>query len=100
MQSDGGMGESSFTEKVATEQGSSQKHEKSEFETVEEAIHTKKVLSLKKKCGSWGLWCLWLKYPATAPLLHLALAPRTTPTGPARQLPRRVTTRGPRTFHH
>lgn len=47
---------------------------------------------------------MWLKYPATAPFLHLALPPRITPAGPAHQLPRRATTRGPgpsttNTFH-
>lgn len=41
MHSDDGMGESSFTEKVAPDLGPSQKYEKSEFETVEEAIPTK-----------------------------------------------------------
>lgn len=46
--------------------GPSLKHERSGFETVEEATPTRRVLSLKNKCGSWGLWCLWLKYLATA----------------------------------
>lgn len=91
--------------KVATELGPNQKHEKSECETVEEANPTQgSSQPEKKRCGSWGWQCLWLRYPATAPLLHLALAPRITPTGPAHQLPRRATTQGPgpsttNTFH-
>lgn len=48
-------GERSFAEKVATELGPNQKHEKSECETVEEANPTKGVLSLKKKMWKLGV---------------------------------------------
>lgn len=91
---------------MATELGPNQKHEKSECEMLEKVTLTKAVLSLKKKkkCGSWGWQRLWLKYPVTARLLHLALAPKIISTGPAPQLTQRATTQGPgpsttNTFH-